>query len=102
VYQIALGPITYVKRGGVPFTLPEAMRELHGCGQARIVRLDGTVAVRLRGAARPYGPRGASPAGPPVGLFSSARNGPHASRGGRSACPGTVGRGDQPRRCVGR
>ena len=49
MYRIALGPITYSKRGGVPFTLPEAMRELRGCGGARIVRLDGTVAVRNAG-----------------------------------------------------
>jgi len=49
VYRIALGPITYSKRGGEPFTLPEAIRELHGCGQARIVRLDGTIAVRNAG-----------------------------------------------------
>ena len=49
MYRIALGPITYTKRDGVPFTLPEALRELHGCGNARIVRLDGTVAVRNAG-----------------------------------------------------
>jgi hypothetical protein len=49
VYRIALGPIVYSKRGGAPFTLTEALRELYGCGQARIVRLDGTVAVRNAG-----------------------------------------------------
>ena len=50
MYEIQLGPVRYVKRGSnVPFSLVEAMREVRGVGQARILRLDGTVVVHNAG-----------------------------------------------------
>jgi hypothetical protein len=49
VYLIKLGPVTYEKRGGDTFTLPEAMSEVHGTGQAQILRTDGTVVVNGAG-----------------------------------------------------
>jgi ferric-dicitrate binding protein FerR (iron transport regulator) len=45
MYLIQLGHIVYQHKDGSPFTLPEAMREVYGVGQARILRLDGTPAV---------------------------------------------------------
>lgn len=45
MYYVKLGPITYAK----PLTLVEALRELRGTGDAKIVRADGTVAVDQAG-----------------------------------------------------
>jgi hypothetical protein len=49
MYLIKLGPVTYERKGGGGFTLPEAMSEVYGVGQASILRLDGTVVVRNAG-----------------------------------------------------
>lgn len=49
MYLIKLGPVTYERRGGGGFTLPEAMRELRGVGHASVLRLDGTTVVRNAG-----------------------------------------------------
>jgi len=49
MYLITIDHIVYEKHGGGLFTLPEAMRELHGTGNARILRADGTVVVKRAG-----------------------------------------------------
>lgn len=51
MYRIQVDHRIYERRGGGTFTLPEAMRELYGCGNARVLRADGTVAVANAGAA---------------------------------------------------
>ena len=47
MYLIQLGPVTYAR----PYTLPDALAELYGVGDARILRTDGTVVVRSAGSA---------------------------------------------------
>jgi hypothetical protein len=49
MYLIQLGPKVYERRGGGGFTLVEALTELRGTGGARILRLDGSVAVERAG-----------------------------------------------------
>jgi hypothetical protein len=49
VYLIQIDHVIYEPRGGGSFTLSDALRELHGCGHARILRIDGTVAVDSAG-----------------------------------------------------
>jgi hypothetical protein len=44
-FFIKLGPVTYERKGGGGWTLPEALAQVHGVGHARILRADGTVAV---------------------------------------------------------
>jgi hypothetical protein len=45
VYLIAVDNVIYEWKGGRPFTLVEAMRELYGCRNAHVIRLDGTLVV---------------------------------------------------------
>lgn len=45
MYLIKLGPVTYERKGGGGFTLPEALDEVYGVGYASILRLDGTEVV---------------------------------------------------------
>lgn len=49
MYLIRIDHLIYTHRDGTPFTLPEAVTELRGCGNAAVLRLDGTVAVRNAG-----------------------------------------------------
>lgn len=49
MYLIAIDHVIYERKGGGTFTLPDALRELRGVAGARILRLDGTVAVRRAG-----------------------------------------------------
>lgn len=50
MYQIKLGPVIYdAFKGGRPFTLLDAMREVHGVGQAAVLRMDGTPVVTNAG-----------------------------------------------------
>lgn len=49
MYLIQLGPVTYEPKGGGSWSLPEALREVYGVGNARILRTDGTVAVSSAG-----------------------------------------------------
>jgi hypothetical protein len=59
MYLIKLGPVTYERRGGGGFTLPEAMREVYGVGYASVLREDGTTVVSDAGSsvAVKYAPR---------------------------------------------
>lgn len=60
MYLIQMGPVVYERRGGGTFTLVEAMREVYGVADTRILRTDGTVVVRRAGSsyAVEYAPRG--------------------------------------------
>jgi hemin uptake protein HemP len=49
MYFIAIDHIIYGQAGGLPYTLPEALRQVHGCANARILREDGTVIVSHAG-----------------------------------------------------
>lgn len=49
MYLIELDGITYEPKGGGAFTLPGALAELRGTRGARILRIDGTVAVEHAG-----------------------------------------------------
>jgi hypothetical protein len=48
-YLIQLGPVTYEPKGGGTFTLTEALSQVLGVRNARILREDGTVAVEDAG-----------------------------------------------------
>ena len=45
MYLIRIDHLIYERKGGEPFTLPEALAEVRGCGNAAVVRLDGTPVV---------------------------------------------------------
>lgn len=45
MYLIAVDHLVYERKGGQPFTLVEAMREVYGCAHAHVLRLDGTLVV---------------------------------------------------------
>lgn len=49
MYLIRIDHLIYEHRDGTPFTLPEALTEIRGTGNAAILRLDGTVAVANAG-----------------------------------------------------
>jgi len=49
VYLIQVDHIVYGKRHDDSFTLPEALWAVHGTGNARILRADGTVIVENAG-----------------------------------------------------
>lgn len=48
-YLIAVDHVVYSRRNGDPFTLVEAVAEVRGTGNARILRTDGTVVLRHAG-----------------------------------------------------
>jgi hypothetical protein len=49
MYLIQIDHVVYERRGGGSFTLPEAMREVYGVGNARVLREDGTEVIRAAG-----------------------------------------------------
>lgn len=50
MYLIQLGPVVYEGfKDGRPFSLVDALREVHGTLNAHILRMDGTPAVRHAG-----------------------------------------------------
>lgn len=49
MYMIRIDHIVYVQRNGQLFTLPEAMRQVYGVGNAAVLREDGTVVVNRAG-----------------------------------------------------
>ena len=49
MYLIQIDHIVYERRDGGAFTLPEAMREVYGVNNARVLREDGTEVIRHAG-----------------------------------------------------
>ena len=60
MYLIQIDHIVYGQRDGSAFTLPEAMRAVYGCGNARVIRENGAVVVNRAGSsyAVEYAPTG--------------------------------------------
>ena len=49
MYLIQIDHIVYRRRDGGAFTLPEAMNQVYGVGNARVLREDGTEVIRQAG-----------------------------------------------------
>lgn len=60
MYLFRIDDRTYVRRDGQPMSLTEAMAAVYGCGNAGVIRTDGTMVVERAGSASEvtYAPTG--------------------------------------------
>lgn len=49
MYLIQVDHLVYRREDGGMFTLPEALREVYGCGNAQVLRADRSIAVAYAG-----------------------------------------------------